>query len=155
MHCTCVYFPLFFDGCFVFLRLSKPNETQDSAEDTSCSFLGGFFFVNFSFLAGAHVSSKSSHAELKLWQSSVSERLSNLLANWRSSTTWRIGDSGFDFLFCVLQLLSLLEDLACFGIKKWLVLQSLVLMSSGWLSSKDSCHRWRVQSGLESSSNSS
>lgn len=27
-------------------------------------------------------------------------------------------DSGFDFLSCVLQLLSLLEDLACFGINK-------------------------------------
>lgn len=155
MHCTCVYFPLFFDGCFVFLRLSKLNETQDSAEDTSCSFLEGFFFVNFSFLAGAHVSSESSHAELKLWQSSVSERLSNLLANWRSSTTWRIGDSGFDFLFCVLQLLSLLEDLACFGINKVAGI-AITGVDVIWLAViKRFLSSIKVQSGLESSSNSS
>lgn len=38
----------------VFSRLSSLNEIQDSDDGILCAFLEGFFFVNFSFLAGAN-----------------------------------------------------------------------------------------------------
>lgn len=90
------------------------------------------------------------NAELELWHSSVSKRLSNLLANWS------ILPNG---VLATVALISLSEcspvALPCARFGMFWNKQSGCFWVVWLDESGDSCHRWNGRSGLESSSSSS